>query len=479
MLFTEPAFLFLFLPLVLGLHWALPIGARNIFLMLASLYFYAVGEREYLLILIGYCLANYIFAILIYQSFQKNSAKIFLFLGIASNLGLLFVFKYANFFNENSNLFLDSLGIGLPDEVLKFTLPIGISFYTFQSMSYLIDVYRKEVKANLNPFDVTLYISLFPQLIAGPIVRYIDISNQIQKRKFNLNNFVYGIERFSLGLGKKMILANGVALPVDSIFSIPANQLTFGLAWVGIIGYTLQIYFDFSGYSDMAIGLGRMLGFEFLENFNYPYISHSITEFWRRWHISLSTWFRDYLYIPLGGNRGSTQRVAFNLIVVFGLCGLWHGASWNFLIWGLFHGLFLIIERRNRQFWLNQHQWWQHIYLLLVVMVGWVFFRAETLTYAVSYLQALVGLGQGDGIAYHLSLFLDNYTYWVMTFAIIACLPIFPWLLKIIKYYGDRLHSYLYLLIKLTKIGYISLILFASICLSAAGTYNPFIYFRF
>ena len=408
MLFSEPSFLFLFLPLVLVFHWLLPESGRNTFLMIASLYFYASGENYYVLLLIACCLGNYIFAVLIYETPEELPAKILLFLGILINLSFLFIFKYANFFEQNSIFFLDRLGIGLPLQFLQLALPIGISFYTFQAMSYLIDVYRKDVKANFNPFHIMLYISLFPQLIAGPIVRYIDVSSQIQKRKFDLNAFVYGIERFSLGLGKKMILANGVAFPVDSIFAIPANHLTFGLAWVGIIGYTLQIYFDFSGYSDMAIGLGHMLGFKFLENFNYPYIACSVTEFWRRWHISLSTWFRDYLYIPLGGNRVSSSRVAFNLIIVFGLCGLWHGASWNFVVWGLFHGLFLIFERQNRQYWLNNQKWWQHAYLLTVVMIGWIFFRSETLNYAVNYIKALFGFGQGEGIIYHLSLFMDN-----------------------------------------------------------------------
>ena len=408
MLFSEPSFLFLFLPLVLVFHWLLPESGRNTFLMIASLYFYASGENYYVLLLIACCLGNYIFAVLIYETPEELPAKILLFLGILINLSFLFIFKYANFFEQNSIFFLDRLGIGLPLQFLQLALPIGISFYTFQAMSYLIDVYRKDVKANFNPFHIMLYISLFPQLIAGPIVRYIDVSSQIQKRKFDLNAFVYGIERFSLGLGKKMILANGVAFPVDSIFAIPANHLTFGLAWVGIIGYTLQIYFDFSGYSDMAIGLGHMLGFKFLENFNYPYIACSVTEFWRRWHISLSTWFRDYLYIPLGGNRVSSSRVAFNLIIVFGLCGLWHGASWNFVVWGLFHGLFLIFERQNRQYWLNNQKWWQHAYLLTVVMIGWIFFRSETLNYAVNYIKALFGFGQGEGIIYHWSLFMDN-----------------------------------------------------------------------
>ena len=322
-----------------------------------------------------------------------NRINAALLASIVFNLFLLGVFKYYNFGLENGKYFLGLLGINykILDSFPSIVLPLGISFYTFQSMSYTIDVYRGNTKTARNIIDFACYVTMFPQLIAGPIVRYKDISKQIVSRNIKLSNIQEGIERFIIGLSKKVLIANSLALTVDLIFSIQLDLLTFQLAWIGTICYTLQIYFDFSGYSDMAIGIGKMLGFSFPENFNYPYISSSIREFWRRWHISLSTWFKDYLYIPLGGNRKSTLRTYLNLWMVFILCGLWHGASWNFIFWGAYHGAFLIIERLGFESFLKDRtKIIQHFYALIVIMCGWVFFRSENMSYALSYLFIMI-----------------------------------------------------------------------------------------
>ncbi|MFZ0133944.1 MAG: MBOAT family O-acyltransferase [Desulfobacterales bacterium] len=297
-----------------------------------------------------------------------------------------------------------------PIDLAPIHLPIGISFFTFQAMSYVVDVYRRDAAVQLNPLNIGLYIALFPQLIAGPIIRYHDIAAQIVRRRVGLDDFSYGIQRFVAGLGKKVLIANQVAAIADRVFSSPYETLTPGIAWLGVLCYTLQIYFDFSGYSDMAIGLGRMFGFHFLENFNDPYISRSITEFWRRWHISLSRWFRDYLYIPLGGNRGGPLRTYVNLLVVFFLCGLWHGASWNFIIWGLLHGLFLVIERLGFDKALNRS--WpplRNVYVMTVVCSGWVFFRTDSLSAALHYLGAMAGLNPAVPIQQQAFIYIDHH----------------------------------------------------------------------
>ncbi|MCJ7713136.1 MBOAT family protein, partial [Candidatus Bathyarchaeota archaeon] len=351
---------------------------RNFFLLLASLIFYAWGEGILVLLMLFSISINYIGGIAISYFLKKNIqiSKVVLGLTIAVNLALLFYYKYANFIVEN----LQELGVFTGYKQASIFLPIGISFFTFQGISYLVDVYREETIVQRKLFHLGLYISFFPQLIAGPIVRYHDVAQQIVQRSITVSLFTEGIIRFVRGLAKKVILANNAALIADQVFSIPASQLSISSAWLGIICYTIQIYFDFSGYSDMAIGLGKMLGFNFKENFNYPYISISIQDFWRRWHISLSTWFRDYLYIPLGGNRKGISKMYRNLVIVFFVTGLWHGASWNFIFWGLFHGSFLILEKSKI---LNTKNWpiaLQHLYALIVVMVGWVFFRAETMT---------------------------------------------------------------------------------------------------
>jgi len=432
---------------------------------------------------------NYFFGILIeYYKKEKNKAKIFLILAIIANLSLIGFFKYFNFIVENINFLLEFVNIaGL--EVSRIHLPIGISFFTFQAMSYIIDVFRRKTVAQKNIFNVALYIALFPQLIAGPIVRYHDIAKQINNRFTDLDSFALGIKRFIFGLGKKVLIANLMGSVVDKIFAIPGSEITLSLAWLGIICYTIQIFFDFSGYSDMAIGLGKMFGFHFLENFNYPYISRSIREFWKRWHISLSNWFKDYLYIPLGGNRCKPSRVYFNLILVFFLCGLWHGATWNFVIWGLFHGVFLAIERtRFGRFLDNINIIFQHLYTMLVVIIGWVLFRADNLSQAIIFLKAMIGLGTGTGITYYASFYINIEVIITLIIGLIGFTPIVPFISrylstssinKKVNIKSKSKRKIISSIIAIISIIILIAILIYSAMQLASGTYNPFIYFRF
>jgi alginate O-acetyltransferase complex protein AlgI len=372
LVFSSPIFLFAFLPIVLLVYYLTPKVFKNISLLIASLLFYAWGEVFYIAVMIMSIISNYFIGILISNSQQQDkptcTPKFYLAIGIVINVGLLISFKYANFITDNFNIILEEFHISAID-LQVIHLPLGISFFTSQAISYIVDVYKKEFKAQSNIYNLALYISLFPQLIAGPIVRYHDVAKQITGREHSLELFANGAARFIIGLSKKMLIANPLGEVADNIFILSGNDLTMPLAWIGVVAYSLQIYFDFSGYSDMAIGLGRMFGFKFLENFNYPYISKSLREFWRRWHISLSTWFRDYIYIPLGGNRVSTVRVYMNLFIVFLLTGVWHGASWNFVAWGLFHGIFLAAEHAGFSKILSKI--WralQHLYLIFIVL---------------------------------------------------------------------------------------------------------------
>ena len=335
MIFSSITFLFYFLPITLGLYYLVPNKLKNIVLLLASLFFYAYGEPTYILIMLLSVLSTYIFGRLI-DKFRKYS-KLFLILSICFSVGLLIYFKYTNFLISNINLWLKN-----KVDFINVVLPIGISFYTFQMISYTIDVYRKDVKVQKNIFKLALYVTLFPQLIAGPIVRYTTIEKELEERTHSFEKFAIGVRRFVIGLGKKVLIAN-VLGELNNIF-LGSNEKSVVFYWIYGISAMLQIYFDFSGYSDMAIGLGKMFGFEFLENFNYPYIATSITDFWRRWHISLSSWFKDYVYIPLGGNRKGLKRQIINIFVVWLLTGIWHGANWNFILWGVYFGIILLIE---------------------------------------------------------------------------------------------------------------------------------------
>ena len=391
MLFTEPTFLFLFLPVLLALYFATfrrEHGSYgNWLLLVASVIFYATGGGAFTWLMLASIAFNYFMAIAVDRHRDRPSARPILAVAVGVDLLVLGVFKYANFFAGNVNTLFLVLGVH-PIVVPRILLPIGISFFTFHAISYVVDVYRRDATAQKSPVHAALYLLLFPQLIAGPIIRYRDIADQLARRVVSLDDFAYGVRRFVIGLGKKVLVANIVAVPADKIFAMPFAELSAAHAWLGIVCYTLQIYFDFSGYSDMAIGLGRMFGFRFPENFRWPYVAQTVQDFWRRWHMSLSTWFRDYLYVPLGGSRVSPARMYRNLVTVFFLCGLWHGASWNFVIWGLFHGTFLVVERVGLAAAIMRlPRPVRHVYLTLVVMVGWVFFRADTLPGAIAFLE--------------------------------------------------------------------------------------------
>lgn len=461
MVFSTPIFLFLFLPAVLVLNYIIPkkyIAAKNVVLLIASLFFYAWGEPKNVLLMLLSIAVNYVCGLLLgrFDSDEKKR-KVVLWASVVFNLGLLFFFKYFNF--VTGGLF----------PVIK--LPIGISFFTFQIMSYTIDVYRRSVEPQKSLLKLALYISLFPQLIAGPIVRYIDVEKQLTYRECTAEKTARGMIRFSMGLAKKVIISNTVAAICDGIFG-STNTVPAFTAWVGVICYALQIYFDFSGYSDMAIGMGHMLGFDFLENFNYPYVSCSVQEFWRRWHISLSSWFRDYLYIPLGGNRRGKVRTYINLIIVFACTGLWHGASFSFIVWGLWHGLFLVIERLGFKKVLDKlPKFIGWIYTMLVVLVGWVFFRADTLSAAMKYLGEMFSFS--GGVANGMAQF-DNLSFIITVIAIILCTPVYQFLKgKLEKTEGGKKAAFVIGAVLATGLFILSVIF-----LTGSG-YNPFIYFRF
>ncbi|MDB1934354.1 MAG: MBOAT family protein [Clostridium sp.] len=467
MLFSSSVFIFIFLPLVLFLYYISGKKIRNYILLLASLIFYAWGGVNYLKILMVSILINYIFGLLIDKTVDRSHLRKFiLILGIILNLALLFYYKYYDFFIENIN---NILNMNL--ELKRIVLPIGISFFTFQGMSYIIDIYRNDGKVNKNIFSVALYISFFPQLVAGPIIKYKTIDEQIRVRKESIDYFSYGINRFVIGLGKKIIISDMLGAISNNIFLLAnSSGIDMITAWIGAICYTLQIYFDFSGYSDMAIGLGHLFGFKFPENFNYPYISRSITEFWRRWHISLSTWFKEYLYIPLGGNRRGN--VYFNLFVVFLVTGLWHGASWNFVIWGLWHGMFMIIERviRNENWYKKIPSFIKIFITLFIVIIGWVLFKATTLEEGLKYLSIMFGLSNFSNITFEYTYFISRKFIVLIIIGIIASTPI---LKKIFNRYRDIK------VFELIKTILIILLFIISIIFMVNSTYSPFIYFQF
>ena len=486
MLFTEPTFLFLFLPLLLAFVFApRAAGSRghgayaNWLLLAASVIFYAKGGGAFTWLMLVLIAFNYWMAIAVDRARQTGSAKRFLAVAVVVDLVVLGIFKYANFFADNVNALFLAIN-RQPLVVPRVLLPIGISFFTFHAISYVVDVYRRDAVAQKSPVHAALYMLLFPQLIAGPIIRYRDIADQLARRVVTLDDFAYGVRRFVIGLSKKVLIANVVAGPADQIFGMPLTQLSTAHAWLGVACYTLQIYFDFSGYSDMAIGLGRMFGFRFPENFRWPYVASSVQGFWRRWHLSLSTWFRDYLYIPLGGNRVSPARQYRNLVIVFFLCGLWHGASWNFVIWGLWHGTFLVIERvtgrssgppTSQPSHSGIVSWpiWAHGYTLLVVMIGWVFFRAETLASAIGFLKAMFALNAAGPAPLTVQYFL---TPEVLIAMAAGALGSTPW----IPVVATRARG---AMIEALSAAALLAALLASILQVAARTYNPFIYFRF
>jgi alginate O-acetyltransferase complex protein AlgI len=477
-LFTEPTFLFVFLPVLLALYFLPWARHRNLLLAVASVVFYASGGGAFTWLILASIAVNYVAALAIDRARGTAAARRLLALTVGANLLSLATFKYAGFLTVNLNALLQTAGAA-PVPVPAIVLPIGISFFTFHAISYVVDVYRRDAVAQKGPVEAALYLLLFPQLIAGPIVRYRDIAAQLSARVVGLDGFAIGVRRFVIGLGKKMLIANIVAGPADRLFALPTGELTAAHAWLATVCYTLQIYFDFSGYSDMAIGLAQLFGFRFKENFNYPYVSQSIQEFWRRWHISLSAWFRDYLYVPLGGNRVAPGRVYLNLVTVFFLCGLWHGASWTFVVWGLYHGAFLVIERLGLAAWLGRMpRALRHAYALLVVMVGWVFFRAESLTGAAGLLQAMAGFSPAHPTAYGVTWYLTPELLLAIAAGVVGSAPVWPalasrWARPSPE--GPRVGP----LSSALTCAALAAIFAGCAMLIAAHTYNPFIYFRF
>lgn len=472
MLFSSTTFLYLFLPIVLFFNFVVFKKSRllqNIFLLFASLFFYAWGEPKFVLVMIASIIVNWFFGLMVSKKRgNKKISRLIIGLDIAFNLSLLFLFKYLTF---TGNIIDSIFGVNLP--IPNVALPIGISFFTFQAMSYVIDVYRQKGEVQNNILYVGLYISFFPQLIAGPIVRYETIADEIKNRKETLNDFFDGFARFVVGLSKKVLLANSFAFLADQSFDAVknGNSISVMFGWLGAIAYTLQIFFDFSGYSDMAIGLGRMFGFHFLENFDYPYISTSITEFWRRWHMSLGTWFRDYLYIPLGGSRCSKGRNIFNLFVVWFLTGLWHGANFTFIVWGLMYFVLLVIEKftgihkKNGKV-LNVFKW---MYTILFVVLGWVVFRAESIGDAFVYIRSMFGL-MGNAFADGM------FTGWLtqnlilLVIGFVLCTPIFRFLSQ--KTMKSNVIGFV-------KAGGLICLFVLSVASLVSSSYNPFIYFNF
>ena len=483
MIFSSTVFLFFFLPLSLVLYGITPRLFKNATLLIISLMFYYYGEVDKIIVLLVSILINYVGGILVAYPFKNSVIKtkhfnlFWLIIAIILNLLILGYFKYYNFFLENTYLFVNlfrSENSQLIYTVKKISMPLGISFYTFQAMSYVIDAYRKSVKINYNPLNMATYITMFPQLVAGPIVRYIDINKEMVCRKYSLENLNEGFIRFSMGISKKVLLADSLGVICDRIFALDNSNLTFTVAWIAMICYTMQIYFDFSGYSDMAIGLGKMFGFNFPENFNYPYISRSVQEFWRRWHMTLSSWFKDYLYIPLGGNRKGKLRTYINLLIVFSICGFWHGAEWVFLIWGLWHGAFLVLERTK--FGEVLHRFpkpLQHFYTILVFVFGWVWFKSSSFAQAISFLKAMSGFSTNNvQCAKAVPNYTLSYIFILICIAICCSTPILPYIKN------KRIpNSFFYQTIRIGIC--IVCLIFVSIILLINNDNSPFLYFRF
>ncbi len=470
MLFSTTVFLFVYLPLVLLIYYN-PIvksrGFRNMFLLAASIFFYAWGEPVYVLLMILSIFANWGLGLLVDRNRERKGAvRALLVFTAVYNLGFLFVFKYLNFTVNNLNYFL-----GQPLEVPQIALPIGISFYTFQAMSYVLDVHRGRGEAQKNPLNVGLYISLFPQLIAGPIVRYETVARQIRERRENLQDFCDGIFRFIWGFGKKILLANSLALGADACYEmIGRGDLAWATAWLGGIYYSLQILFDFSGYSDMAIGLGKMFGFHFLENFNYPYISKSVSEFWRRWHISLGSWFRDYVYFPMGGSRVESKgRLVLNLFVVWSLTGIWHGANWTFILWGLMYFVLLTLEKLTG--FERKLGPLARVYTLALVCIGWVIFRADNIFIAGRFVGNMLGIGAAGVVDASFWLYLREYGVYLIA-AVLACVPWKQLLEEKGLWKKDGVLDVLRVCVAFLVFG-------LAVIYMVKGTYNPFIYFNF
>lgn len=466
MVFSSTIFLCVYLPLVLLGYYICPKKGRNLFLLIASLVFYAWGEPKYVFLMIFSILVNYIFGRLMDKHREnKKRLKLMLVLSVVIDLGLLSVFKYTDFVITNINAIF-----GSSFDLLNIALPIGISFYTFQAMSYTIDVYRDDVRVQKNLIDFGMYITMFPQLIAGPIVRYADVQDQLAERSVTTADFSEGVMRFVVGLGKKVLLANQMGAVWSEIYAL-GGDVSALMAWTGAIAYTFQIYFDFSGYSDMAIGLGRMFGFKFPENFRYPYQSVSITDFWRRWHITLSTWFKEYLYIPLGGNRRGLTRQALNLLIVWSLTGFWHGAGWNFVLWGLYYFVILFIEKLFLLKALDKlPKFFRHVYALLLIIIGWVIFASDDVSVLLPFLGSMFGANGAIGG-------MDVYTLLTKAVLLIICCVASTELPKklFLSAAGAMNEKAAFTLKSVLMIALLAL----SMILLIGDSYNPFLYFRF
>lgn len=477
MVFSSVAFIFVFLPVALiGNHLLPGITLKNCWLLILSLLFFSYGQPQYLWIILLITAINYSGAVLIEITAGKFLRKCIFLVTIIISLSFLFYYKYFNFITLQLSRLLP-----VPLHTHEIILPVGISFFTFQALSYTIDVWYRRTPAQRNPFKLALYICLFPQLIAGPIVRYTDIRSEIDRRFCTSEAYASGIRRFIIGLARKALIANTLALSADNIWSSVRTDNSLPVAWIGMIMYGLQIYFDFSAYSDMAIGLGQLLGFHFPENFDLPYAAKSVSTFWRRWHISLSSWFRDYVYIPLGGNRMGQFRTCRNLLIVFFLTGLWHGASWNFIFWGLWHGSFLLLERILRFHHISAESagahpilsFLQHCYTLAVVFLGWVLFRADDLHTAILYLRNLFGYALPPKPGFSVFWYLDPWTATVLLFALFLSTGLQH---RLLSFFKKHIPSGICLLLQDMLL---LLLLLMSVMRIAAGTYNPFIYFQF
>ena len=468
MLFSSIPFLYYFLHCVIILYFAVPKCLKNSVILLSSLFFYAWGEPEYLIFMLISITQGYVFGILIERYHDRKWSKIFLAASVLISLGLLGYCKYADFFIRNFNA---ATGLSIP--LLKIALPIGISFYTFQILSYVIDVYRRDAEAQKNYINLAAYIAMFPQLIAGPIVRYTDIAGQLENRKHSMDDIAAGIRRFLIGLSKKILIAN-ILGELISIYKASQEKSVMFL-WLYAIAYMLHVYFDFSGYSDMAIGLGRVFGFHFPENFNYPYISGSITEFWRRWHMSLGTWFRDYLYIPLGGNRRSRPRWLFNIFIVWVATGFWHGAEWNFVLWGILFAVLLMAEKLWLLKILNQLKlhFFKHIYTLFLVTISFVIFDAVSVREAFSTIISMLGFSSLPAVSFESIYYLKSYAVILMT-AILGATPVMAGFIRRIRQmkYGTPV-------INVFELVYLTALLVVCTAYLIDGSFNPFLYFRF
>lgn len=469
MVFSSLTFMFVFLPIVLFLYYAVPKKLKNLFILISGLIFYAWGEPTYVVIMIISTLIDYTAGLLIYKFDKSKKIKLIcLLVSLVMNLGLLGVFKYSGFIMQNIDLIF---GTSLYDPKTALPLPIGISFFTFQSMSYTIDMYLGKIKVQKNPISFAAFVTLFPQIVAGPIVRYDDIAAELDNRTVNLDCIYDGILKFITGVGKKVLIANNIGLLWTTVKGMELNELSVLTSWLGIIAFTLQIYFDFSGYSDMAIGLGKMMGFNFPQNFNYPYQSKSISEFWRRWHITLGAWFKSYVYFPLGGSRKGKGRTVFNLAVVWLLTGIWHGASWNFILWGVLYGVVIIIEKLFLGKALEKiPTFFSWLYTILLVVLGWVLFDTADVPTAFGYMGAMFG-ANGTLADDRAMYFLLNYGF-ILVIAAFACTDIFKRMLENIRTKAPMLINYV------TPVAKTAVMVFSTAYLADA-TYNPFLYFNF